>query len=125
MFVTTHYMEEAEYCHRLALMNRGLLIALDTPTGLRSGMEAPILEVRSSDTVRALEAVSGAPGVTDAAMYGRTLHVTVDDAPEASASIGSRLEAKGITLRGMEEIVPSLEDVFVARIRAAGGAPTD
>jgi ABC-2 type transport system ATP-binding protein len=125
VFVTTHYMEEAEYCHRLALMNRGLLIALDTPTGLRSGMEAPILEVRSSDTVRALEAVSGAPGVTDAAMYGRTLHVTVDDAPEASASISSRLEAKGITLRGMEEIVPSLEDVFVARIRAAGGAPTD
>ncbi len=58
-------------------------------------------------------------------MFGRTLHVTVDDAAEASASIARRLEAHGITLRGVEEIVPSLEDVFVARIRAAGGAPTD
>jgi ABC-2 type transport system ATP-binding protein len=125
VFVTTHYMEEAEYCHRLALMNRGLLIALDTPAGLRSGMEDPILEVRTSDTVRALEAVRGAPGLADVAMFGRTLHVTVDDAAEASAFIAHRLEAHGITLRGVEEIIPSLEDVFVARIRAAGGAPTD
>ncbi len=125
VFVTTHYMEEAEYCHRLALMNRGALIALDTPAGLRSGMEVPILEVRTSDTVRALEVVARTAGVTDAAMFGRALHVTVRDVAEAHSAIETGLRAAGIELRGLERIVPSLEDVFVARVRAAGGAPTD
>jgi len=125
VFVTTHYMEEAEYCHRLALMNRGALIALDTPAGLRSGMEVPILEVRTSDTVHALDVVTDSPGVTDAAMFGRALHVTVRDVAEARSAIETGLRDAGIELRSLERIVPSLEDVFVARIRAAGGAPTD
>ena len=71
VFVTTHYMEEAEFCHRLALMNRGKLIALDTPARLREGLREPLLEARTSDGTRAIEALEGAPGVGPAGLFGR------------------------------------------------------
>jgi ABC-2 type transport system ATP-binding protein len=125
VFVSTHYMEEAEYCHRLALMNRGRLIALDAPARLRQAMRAPLLELLTDDSPRAVEALKDAPGVLDAAMYGRTVHVTVSDAAQARGEIRARLDAAGLKLLGLSEIAPSLEDVFVHRIRAAGGAPTD
>ncbi len=125
IFVTTHYMEEAEYCHRLALMNRGRLIALDTPTHLRTGMQEPILEVRVPDAPRAVEALTGAPGVIEAGMFGRALHVAVADVAEAEATLPARLAEHGVAVEGIEQITPSLEDVFVARVRAEGGAPVD
>jgi ABC-2 type transport system ATP-binding protein len=125
IFVTTHYMEEAEYCHRLALMNRGRLIALDTPARLRSDMREPILEFRVSDSPRAVEALAGAPGVIEAGMYGRALHVEVTDVAAAMVALPARLAAHGVSVDGVEQIAPSLEDVFVARVRAEGGAPAD
>src|SRR4030095_2854333 len=70
IFVSTHYMEEAEYCHRLALMNRGMLVALDTPVGLRRSMTEPILEVEADPPARAVESLLGAEGLRDAAMCG-------------------------------------------------------
>jgi ABC-2 type transport system ATP-binding protein len=125
VFVTTHYMEEAEYCHRLALMNRGRLIALGTPTRLRAEMSEPLLELRTDNSPRAVEALQGAPGVIDAALFGRALHLTVRDVEEARRSVAERLKASGVAFLGMEPIAPSLEDVFVARVRAEGGAPVD
>jgi ABC-2 type transport system ATP-binding protein len=125
VFVTTHYMEEAEYCHRLALMNRGRLIALGTPARLRADMSEPLLELRTDNSPRAVEALQGAPGVIDAALFGRALHLTVRDVEEARRSVPERLKASGIAFLGMEPIAPSLEDVFVARVRAEGGAPVD
>ncbi|HXV61471.1 MAG TPA: ABC transporter ATP-binding protein [Vicinamibacteria bacterium] len=125
VFVTTHYMEEAEYCDRLALMNRGQLIALDTPLRLRDQTKEPILAVRVDDAPRGVEALREAPGILDAALFGRALHVTVSDLDEARRNIVDRLQSHGIRLYGMEPITPSLEDVFVARVRRAGGAPVD
>ncbi|HET8760191.1 MAG TPA: ABC transporter ATP-binding protein, partial [Nitrospiria bacterium] len=122
VFVSTHYMEEAEYCRRLALMNRGRLIALDTPSNLRAGMVQPIIEVHCDRSPQAVEALSGLPGVSEASMFGRTVHVVVDDAVVARAAITDRLAARGVTVRSMERIEPSLEDVFVALVRAEGGA---
>lgn len=125
IFVTTHYMEEAEYCHRLALMNRGRLIALDTPARLRQEMREPILEVQVDDTPRAVEVLRGTPGIIEAAMFGRSLHVAVQDVEAATARIPTSLEAGGIALESLRQIAPSLEDVFVARLRAEGGAPVE
>jgi ABC-2 type transport system ATP-binding protein len=121
-FVSTHYMEEAEYCHRLALMNRGRLIALDAPVRLRAGMREPILEVSSDQIPKAVELLQGRPGIIEAAMFGRAVHVTVEDAARAKASIPAWLESHGLAVHGIEEIPPSLEDVFVSRVRAEGGA---
>ncbi|MEE8175269.1 MAG: ATP-binding cassette domain-containing protein [Gemmatimonadota bacterium] len=125
VFVTTHYMEEAEYCARLALMNRGVLIALDSPSRLREEMEEPILELKVDDSPGAVEALKDVPGVLEAAMFGRALHVTVEDVAATRSGVEEALSHRNILLLGMERVLPSLEDVFVARIRAAGGAPTD
>jgi ABC-2 type transport system ATP-binding protein len=125
VFVSTHTMEEAEGCDRLALMNRGRLIALDTPAALRAGTTAPLLELATADGPRAVEALRGAPGILEAGLYGRAVHVLVQDRDAGRESITSRLGAAGIALAGLREIAPSLEDVFVARIAAAGGAAID
>jgi ABC-2 type transport system ATP-binding protein len=125
VFVSTHYMEEAEYCDRLALMNRGRLIALDTPRELRRAMREPILEVRVADAPHAVELVKRMDGVIEAAMYGRALHVTVEDAPAARTGLSATLTAHGHQVAGIREVPPSLEDVFVSRVRAAGGAPSE
>ena len=125
VFVTTHYMEEAEYCHRLALMNRGELIALDTPARLRAGMDEPIFEVRVDNAPKAVEALQGAPGIVEAGMFGRVLHVTLEAADDDASRIEDRLAERGVRLEGMDRIVAALEDVFVARVRAAGGAPVE
>jgi ABC-2 type transport system ATP-binding protein len=122
VFVSTHYMEEAEYCHRLALMNRGRLIALDTPRGLRRRAVAPIFEVRTDDAPRAVEALAGAPGVLEAAMFGRSLHVTVENAEGGVDVVRRALTDAGREVRGLHAIEPSLEDVFVSLVRAEGGA---
>jgi ABC-2 type transport system ATP-binding protein len=117
IFVSTHYMDEAEYCHRLALMYRGRVIALGAPAELRSSLSTHILLQLETpaplDTMRALEQ---AAGIGDVAVFGGGLHVTVDDLESGTDVIRSRLSAKGIEIRRLEKILPSLEDVFVALI---------
>jgi ABC-2 type transport system ATP-binding protein len=122
VFVSTHYMEEAEYCHRLALMNRGRLIALDTPSNLRAAMAQPLIEVLVDHSPKAVEVLSALPGIAEASMFGRAVHVVVDDAVRARATIADGLAAHGVAVRSMVQIEPSLEDVFVALVRAEGGA---
>ncbi|MHB1194427.1 MAG: ABC transporter ATP-binding protein [Longimicrobiales bacterium] len=122
VFVSTHYMEEAEYCDRLALMNRGRLIALDTPRALRQRVVEPILLVRADDAPQAMEALAHVPGVSERAMFGRSLHVTVADADAGEAAVRQALEAAGRTVTDIHLIEPSLEDVFVSLVRAEGGA---
>jgi ABC-2 type transport system ATP-binding protein len=122
VFVTTHYMEEAEYCQRLALMNRGRLVALDTPMQLRAGMREPIIELQTTDSPKAVEVLQGLPGIIEAAMFGRAVHVVVEDIDRARSTIPAALESHGLAVLGMEKILPSLEDVFVSLVRAQGGA---
>jgi ABC-2 type transport system ATP-binding protein len=122
VFVSTHYMEEAEYCDRLALMNRGKLVALGTPPELRASMAEPVLRVDASDPARAVAALAGADGVYDASLFGRVLRVVVAEASQATALIRARLAQAGLACRSIEVVAPSLEDVFVSRVRHAGGA---
>jgi len=128
VFVTTHYMEEAGYCHRLALMNRGKLIALDTPARLREpagGGRMPLLEVRTTDSLRTVKVLQGKPGVIEVGMFGRAVHVTVEDEERARAAIPQVLAEAGIAMEKIERITPSLEDVFISLVHAEGGAPID
>ena len=126
VFVSTHYMEEAEHCHRLALMNRGRLVALDTPRALRTSVREPLLEIRVDAGARAAEALQGAPELHEAGLFGRAVHARVrGDAAAARAAVARRLADAGVALLGIQEITPSLEDVFLARIAEEGGAPVD
>ncbi len=122
VFVSTHYMEEAEYCHRLALMNRGRIVALDRPDALRAAMPAPLLELDADDSPHAVEALAEIPGVIEVGLFGRLVHVLVRDADAARAAIAERLAARGIRVRAIQQVEPSLEDVFVALVHASGGA---
>jgi ABC-2 type transport system ATP-binding protein len=122
ILVSTHYMEEAEHCNRLVLMNRGRIIASDTPEGLRRSMTEPLMELRTPDAPGAVEALKESRGVLDAAMFGRGVHVVVEDEAWARDALPSVLEARGVALEGMERVPPSLEDVFVALVRKEGGA---
>ncbi len=122
IFVSTHYMEEAEYCNRLALMNRGRLIALDQPAALRHRMSDPILELATDDGPAAVQELQHAPGVIEAAMFGRAVHVVVQDEAAARAALPDFLSAHGRTCDRITTVQPSLEDVFVSLVRHEGGA---
>jgi ABC-2 type transport system ATP-binding protein len=122
VFVSTHYMEEAEYCSRLALMNRGRLIALDRPSHLKRAMEEPLLELVTDSPPKAVEALKEAPGILEAAMFGRVVHLMVDDESRARRDVPLLLSAAGRTCEQLRRIAPSLEDVFVAAVQRAGGA---
>ena len=122
VFVSTHYMEEAEYCHRLALMNRGRLIALDTPSTLRDTLGDPVYRVGTDDAAVAAKALTARPEVLEAAMFGRALHVTVQEGADGPDVIRRGLGDAGLAASDLRRVRPSLEDVFVSLVRAEGGA---
>src|ERR1700741_42849 len=108
IFVTTHYMDEAEYCNRLALMNGGKLIALGTPTELKLGsIQGSLLLLECDRLGDAIERVRRFDGVRDVAVFGNALHIVVSDA-ELAPAIRSALEADGIAVANLHQIRPSL-----------------
>jgi ABC-2 type transport system ATP-binding protein len=124
VFVSTHYMDEAEYCNRLALLMRGRMIALGTPTQLKLGAVKGDLMLLESDSLQhAIEAVKPLPEVRDAAVFGNGLHLVVADSGAAAGAIRTAMAAAGASVDKLEVIRPSLEDAFVAlTTRAAHGA---
>ncbi|MGD0264215.1 MAG: ABC transporter ATP-binding protein [Candidatus Methylomirabilota bacterium] len=117
IFVTTHYMDEAEHCHALAFIYEGRLIAAGPPAQVKVGLHGCLVEVavEPGDLLPALEVLQAHPRARDAAMFGASLHVTLDSA-EAIPAMRTSLEERGIAAKGMEAIVPSLEDVFVSLV---------
>ena len=119
VFVTTHYMDEAEYCDRLGLIYRGQLIAVGTPQVLKTElMPEDVLEVFCDHPEVALGAIETLPAVKEVALFGRGLHVVTEDAGRAAEQIRGLLAERAHHLERVEQIVPSLEDVFVSLIEA-------
>jgi len=117
IFVSTHYMDEAEYCHRLALMYRGKIIALGTPGELKQSLQGHyLLRLEASDIFGSMQAIEKLDSVSDVAVFGGGLHVTVGDTSAAIPKISAALEQAGIGITVLEPIDPSMEDVFVAMI---------
>jgi ABC-2 type transport system ATP-binding protein len=115
VFVTTHYMEEAEYCNRLALIFRGKMVALGTPTELKQKfMKGELLLVECEPLGPAVEALQSAPSIMDAAVFGSALHLVVNHAESAIPEINKYLESRNVSVSKVEKIRPSLEDVFVS-----------
>ncbi len=114
VFVTTHYMEEAEYCHRLALMNRGKIIALGTPGELKKNwMKETVLNVESDQFMQAEELLRRDPIFKETAIFGNMIHLVTLNPEGASARTREILESAGISISRIEVITASLEDVFV------------
>ncbi len=130
IFLTTHYLDEAEHAHRVAMMQSGHLIALDTPEGLkRRALRGTLVELEPApgDLVRALDALQTMDGVRDVALHGTAIHAVLTrdreaggyDVPLTPAALRERLAAIGIGVARLEPIAPSLEDVFIALAGAA------
>jgi ABC-2 type transport system ATP-binding protein len=119
IFVTTHYMDEAEYCHRIALMYGGRVIALGSPAELKASLGAGrLLNLETSDLLPSMTALEGKPGLLDIAVFGGGLHVKVDDDTRAMETIRAALDAAKIKVLRLEPITPSMEDVFVSLIES-------
>ena len=123
VFVTTHYMDEAEHCHRLAFIQRGRLIASGSPDEIkRNVMRGQVLEIAPDDTPQAVKvlraaAESGRLPLDEVAMYGPLVHVTGSEMEQRRKAIAAELRHAGIEPGAMAIIEPSLEDVFIACMR--------
>ena len=120
VFVTTHYMDEAEHCDRLGLIYRGKLTAIGTSAQLKAAYATgTLLEVAAEPVMQAMEALRAEPAVRDVAVFGRNLHVVMPQRPDAAEQVRRALARAGATVTSVEAIVPSLEDVFVALVEQA------
>jgi ABC-2 type transport system ATP-binding protein len=124
VFVTTHFMEEAEYCDRIGLINEGRLIALGSPDELKTRfLSGRIFDLETKDPLAAAEVLSKVDGVLEASVFGRTLHVRLAGEEPAENLIAPALTRAGLSLGRLEPIEPTLEDVFVALVGRKPGGP--
>jgi len=116
VLVTTHVMEEAEYCQRLLMIHRGQRIALGSPQELKASYPGVLLHLEVEPVMAALASLQEAPGVREAALFGTALHVSV--APEAADPERWRrfLTERGWQVGAIQPIRPSVEDVFVSLV---------
>lgn len=121
VLVTTHYMDEAEYCNRLVLIFQGRIVASGSPTELKQrAMTGEVLLVECDRLSAALNLLQQMPEVSEAAVFGSSLHVVVPDAMTSITRLHSHLSQHGVTVAKIEAIRPSLEDVFVSLTTAHG-----
>jgi ABC-2 type transport system ATP-binding protein len=129
VFVTTHYMEESEYCDRLGIIYRGELIALGTPRALKTEhMPEAVLEIDCARASEAMGVIERLPAVKEVALFGNGLHAVASDAAAAERAIRAALAARNFPVERIERITPTLEDVFVSLIEArdrAEAQPTE
>jgi ABC-2 type transport system ATP-binding protein len=123
VLVTTHYLDEAEHCHRIAIIQAGKLAALGTTTELKQAFrDRPILEVQAAQPVAAMEALDELPDVEKTSLFGTSLHVVLRHGDRAEDVIAQALQKAGVETRAISRVTPSLEDVFLDVVERTGGA---
>lgn len=116
VFATTHYLDEAEQANRVAMIERGTLAALATPTEFKSHyLRGRLFAVRCADTLAALAALRSQPDVSDVSLYGDSVHVLLREDNEAA--LAATLRAAGVPDAAIEPIPPTLEDVFISLMK--------
>jgi ABC-2 type transport system ATP-binding protein len=121
VLVTTHYLDEAERCHRVALIHAGRLAIIGTTTGVKRIFEGrPIVEVRTDRPVDAMRALDALPEVEKTSLFGMRVHAVLRDDALAPAAVADRLRAAGVPALSAERVLPSLEDVFLDVVDRAG-----
>jgi ABC-2 type transport system ATP-binding protein len=118
VFVTTHYMDEAEHCHRLAFIQNGRIVALGSPSQVKQTvMRGQVLEIECDSPDRALQILREEKGFDEVALYGANIHVVAEDVSGRIAEIEQTLVKEGISVRSAAVVAPSLEDVFISTVR--------
>ena len=123
VLVTTHYLDEAERCHRVALIHAGRLAAIGTTSEVKRVFAGrPILEIRADKPVEAMRLLDGMPQVEKTSLFGTAVHAVLRDAATPPEEIAGRLKSSGIVVESLDPVAPSLEDVFLDVIDRAGTA---
>jgi ABC-2 type transport system ATP-binding protein len=121
VLVTTHYMDEAEQCHRIGIIFDGKLAASDTPTLLKKRIPGKVYELEAENTIRASEALRQIAGITEVSPFGRRLHILTDAKTPMQKKIRRILKEARISLSSLKVIPPRLEDIFIYLARKAAG----
>jgi len=123
IFVTTHYMDEAEHCQDLAFIHQGRIIAKGAPEEIKvTTMEGQVMEIDSDKPAEAMEALQRMDVFDEVALYGALIHVVGDDVEAYGDRIQEALDQANVNVRTMDLIPPSLEDVFIANVRQNGNS---
>jgi ABC-2 type transport system ATP-binding protein len=129
VLVTTHYLDEAERCHRVALIHGGRLAAIGSVDDVKSIFAGrPIIEVRAEQPVAAMSALDAMPEVEKTSLFGTAVHAVLRTREISIEEVRTRLRADGITVETIDAVPPSLEDVFLDVVdkaqnaRPSGGA---
>jgi ABC-2 type transport system ATP-binding protein len=120
ILVTTHYMDEAEFCDRLVLIYQGRLISQGTPRELKGAVPEQVIAVYPDRLDEALKIIKKLPQVADATVFGEGLHVATLRAEEAEAAMRAALEGQQIAIRRLSRVNPTLEDAFISLVEQAG-----
>jgi ABC-2 type transport system ATP-binding protein len=119
--VKTHYLDEAERCHRVALIHAGRLAALGTTAEVKQiFVGRPIVEVRAPQAVAVMRALDGMPEVEKTSLFGTSVHAVLRSAAVTPEGLGARLAQAGLVVDDIAEVLPSLEDVFLDVVEKAG-----
>lgn len=122
VIVSTSYMDEAERCDRVALLDEGRVVALDEPGALQASLPGRLLRVRSDQPRRARDILRGTPRVESASLFGENVHAVLEEGAEL-ATISEALSSQGLDVLEMREEEPRLEDVFIRRMVRAKADP--
>jgi ABC-2 type transport system ATP-binding protein len=114
LLVTTHYLEEAEFCGNIILINAGKIIAEGNPKELKTGyLKNPIYEIESNNVVEALEFLEKKDYVDDTSIFGNNIHINVNDKFPGEQEVMNQLRNNSFEIKKMNKIIPTLEDVFI------------
>ena len=123
VLVTTHYLDEAEHCHRIAIMHGGKLVALGSSRELKQIFAGrPIVEIQTASAVEAMKALERNPDVEKTSVFGTAVHAVLRSSALKVETIRDELRRSGLDVRSMEMVLPSLEDVFLDVVERAGDA---
>jgi ABC-2 type transport system ATP-binding protein len=123
VLVTTHYLDEAERCHRVALIHAGRLAAIGTTGEVKKVFSGrPIVEVRTPRPIDAMRALDAMPEVEKTSLFGTAVHAVLRDARVSAAELARRLQGEDIEITSADEVPPSLEDVFLDVVERAAPA---
>lgn len=122
--MATPYLDEAERCGRVALLHEGRLVALDDPDRLRAAFPGVVLEVVASPAARAVELLAACDEVADVQAFGARAHahLRTPDGDAAQRTVAARLREAGLSVEAVRRVMPSLEDVFIERLRGVAPA---
>jgi ABC-2 type transport system ATP-binding protein len=114
VLVTTHYLDEAERCHRVALIHAGRLATIGTIAEVkRIFASRPIIEIRADRPVETMSALDAMPEVEKTSLFGTAVHAVLKSAATTQQQIRSSLTSRGLTIKSVDLVEPSLEDVFL------------